>query len=127
MTKGKGSNMAASVRQRLLNKSRESQTDFNLIFDGDVLLTALVNTFQRRTTALPVSIPLALTDEFSKDDQKIRQWKAFLSRSALQVDTDLQDVINSIANFVMPPIMALNRRESFSSSWRAGGPWINER
>lgn len=92
-------------------------------FDGTTLSTALARTFERRNTPLPMSVPLALTDEFSKDTQKVRQWGAFLNRSALQVDTDLQGVVEVIADFVMPPIVARCSGESFNSSWRAGGPW----
>lgn len=42
-------------------------------FDGTTLSTALARTFERRNTPLPMSAPLALTDEFSKDTQKVRQ------------------------------------------------------
>jgi hypothetical protein len=31
MTSGRGSNIAASIRQRLLNQSREQGTEFNLL------------------------------------------------------------------------------------------------
>lgn len=95
-------------------------------FDGSTLVTAFERTFERRTTPLPLAAPLALTDEFSKDAQKVRQWGAFLSRSALQVDTDLQGVVKDISSFVMPLLLARSLGESFSSSWRAGGPWVKE-
>ena len=95
-------------------------------FDGSTLVTALERTFERRTTPLPLAAPLALTDEFSNDVQKVRQWGAFLSRSALQVDTDLQGVVKDIAGFVMPLLLARSRGESFRSSWRAGGPCLKE-
>ena len=92
-------------------------------FDGNTLATALDRTFERRNTPLPSSAPLALTDEFSKDTQKIRQWDAFLNRSGLQVDTTLTGVTEFIAGFIIPPIECRNRSEKKDMSWPAGGPW----
>lgn len=95
-------------------------------FDGSVLLNALERTFERRNTPLPLAAPLALTEEFSKDVQKVQQWRAFLNRSALKVDTDLEGVVKDIAGFVMPPIAARGRGEEFTLLWRVGGAWGEE-
>jgi len=53
--------------------------DFN--FDG--LTDAIKSTFKRRRTEVPSDTPLALTDEFSRDPQKAKQWQAFLKRAVL--------------------------------------------
>ena len=92
-------------------------------FDGNTLATALDRTFERRGTPLPSLAPLALTDEFSKDAQKIRQWGAFLNRSGLRVDTTLAGVTEFIAGFIIPAIEYRNRSEKNEMSWLAGGPW----
>lgn len=92
-------------------------------FNGGTLMTALERTFERRGTPLPASAPLALTEEFSSDPQKVRQWSAFLGRSGLHVDAALADVTGFIAGFVMPPVQAHGRGERFRKVWTAGGQW----
>lgn len=92
-------------------------------FDGATLTSALVRTFERRNTSLPVELPLALTPEFFADAQKIRQWKAFLNRTGLTVDFKLAEVAAFIAGFVMPPIEHSVNGKKFKGIWQAGGPW----
>lgn len=53
----------------------------NFQFDGSVLSRAIKATFERRKTELPKAPPLALTKGFSEDDAKMKQWKAFVSKS----------------------------------------------
>ena len=43
-------------------------------FDGVVLAKAVAATFERRRTALPQGIPIGLSDEFTKDAGKEKQW-----------------------------------------------------
>lgn len=92
-------------------------------FDGATLTSALVRTFERRNTPLPNSLPLALTPEFFLDDQKIRQWKAFLNRAGLGIQPEFSEVAAFIAGFVMPLIESCSHGEAFDGSWQAGGPW----
>lgn len=92
-------------------------------FDGGTLVTALERTFESRNTPLPSSAPLALTDKFSKDVQKIRQWNAFLNRSGLHVNATFTGVNEFIAGFIMLLIECRNRGEKYDMSWPAGGPW----
>ncbi len=92
-------------------------------FDGATLTSALIRTFERRNTPLPNSLPLALTPEFFLDDQKMRQWKAFLNRAGLGVQPELSEVAAFIADFVVPLMEKCSRGEAFDGSWQAGGPW----
>jgi hypothetical protein len=92
-------------------------------FDGSILSSAFVQTFERRNTPLPLERPLALTPEFFADVQKIRQWKAFLNRSGLAEGVELPEVAAFIAGFVMPLIESCSRGETFDEAWAAGGPW----
>jgi Nucleotidyl transferase AbiEii toxin, Type IV TA system len=93
-------------------------------FDGALLIDAIKATFKRRRTGVPSSIPLALTDEFSRDPQKARQWHAFLRKSGLDHDqTDLHAVAADLASFLILPLQAINAAQPFSLIWRKGGPW----
>jgi len=108
---------AASIRARLLNISREQQVDFNRMKDfydiwaicqfmnpdQKVLATAIANTFARRGTVLPTDTPLALTDEFSANAIKQKQWIAFVRRAAVAKNArqTLQETVADIRPFLM--------------------------
>jgi predicted nucleotidyltransferase component of viral defense system len=47
-------------------------------FDDDRLARAIAATSERRGTAIPVELPDALGQGFAEDEQKQRQWSAFL-------------------------------------------------
>ena len=137
MTTSKSTNMAASIRQRLLmvrmGIANSRMKDFYDIwtiarmfdFDGTTLQTAIQRTFERRGTAIPVDVPFALMEEFSTDMQKLQQWKAFLNRTDLKVDEGLAGVITFIATFAVPPLHSLHQGKTFNKMWSAGDSWIS--
>lgn len=92
-------------------------------FDGVILVEAMSTTFRRRKTDLPERIPLALSDEFSGDSQKIVQWKAFLRKSGLHLNDDLRIIIDYLRGFLLPPLNAAAKKEKFNKFWKNGGPW----
>jgi hypothetical protein len=94
--------------------------EFN--FAGAALAEAIAATFERRKTALPVSVPVALSDAFAVDAQKGMQWHAFLRKGNLG-DAAFPDVIGLIRQFLMPPMEALQNKEQFSLRWKSGGRW----
>jgi predicted nucleotidyltransferase component of viral defense system len=55
--------------------------------DARQLSDAIAATFQRRGTAVPVELPLGLSDEFARDAAKRTQWKAFLGKNRLEAPT----------------------------------------
>lgn len=70
-------------------------------FDDDRLARAIAATFMRRETQIPESLPDALTPAFAADEQKQRQWRAFVEDVAHNPG-DLTDVVGDIAAFLMP-------------------------
>lgn len=74
-------------------------------FDDDRLASAIAATFERRETEIPAELPDALTPAFAEDEQKQRQWNAFLENVALRPGS-LADVITSVARFIMPHAIA---------------------
>ena len=92
-------------------------------FDGGILVDAISSTFRRRRTNLPERVPLALSDEFSGDSQKLVQWKAFLRKSGLQLDDDLQIIINCLRDFLFLPLKAAARGKKFNKTWKSDGLW----
>lgn len=70
-------------------------------FAGDRLSRAIAATFARRETAIPVDLPDALTPAFANDEQKQRQWSAFV-RDVSANPGSLADVVGKLAEFLMP-------------------------
>ena len=63
--------------------------------DDAELHRAVQATFARRRTAMPITLPIGLSDAFVADAAKQVQWKAFLSKNRLDT-IDLADVVRSV-------------------------------
>jgi len=70
-------------------------------FTDDRLARAIAATFARRVTRIPTGLPDALTPAFAADEQKQRQWNAFVEDVA-QNPGGLVNVVSDIAQFLMP-------------------------
>jgi predicted nucleotidyltransferase component of viral defense system len=70
-------------------------------FNDDRLARAIAATFARRITPVPTVLPDALTPAFAADEQKRRQWSAFVEDVA-QNPGDLADVLADLGQFLMP-------------------------
>jgi hypothetical protein len=93
-------------------------------FDGQILCEAVRNTFKRRSTPIPVGLPLALTDDFRKDAQKQTQWRAFIRKSKPETTVDdLDDVINALGVFLIPVVETVRSNSLLDLVWAQGGPW----
>lgn len=95
-------------------------------FDGVLLCQAIQTTFQRRKTTITVEPPLALTSDFGTDTAKVTQWKAFVRKGKLDVDSaTLEQVCEFLNRFLMPPVRAIATESRFEQSWRPAGPWLS--
>ena len=93
-------------------------------FDGETLARAIRATFERRGTPLPHGVPLGLTAEFAADATKQTQWKAFLTRLAIEdTPVDLGVVIDEIRGFLVPAIQSAVDDSEIRFTWPPGGPW----
>lgn len=77
-------------------------------YDDDRLARAIAATFTRRGTAIPTDPPDALTPAFAADEQKRRQWRAFVEDVAHDPG-GLDDVIDDLAAFLMPHVASAAR------------------
>ncbi len=94
-------------------------------FDGRILVSAIRATFERRGTAIPMATPDGLGDRFAEDNEKQRQWMAFVRREPLLIAApDLKETINEVGRFMLPPIKAAATHAEFHFRWRDGGPWV---
>lgn len=94
----------------MLGRANSRMKDFHDIwvlkrtfeFKGDALTRAIAATFERRETEIPAERPDALSRAFAEDPIKQRQWKAFLQDVTLKPDGSLAEVLDELANFLMP-------------------------
>lgn len=92
-------------------------------FDGAALAEAIAATFARRKTEVPRELPDALTRRFAEFSGKTAQWSGFTRRFGSRMLPNLADVVDAIANFAGPVLLAVGRGEAFAKKWSAGGPW----
>jgi hypothetical protein len=88
-----------------------------------MLATAIRATFERRGTAILPGAPLGLTDEFGLDEQKTKQWQAFLRKNTLE-PMPLTTVIETLREFLLPMLAALATGQGFDRKWRADLGWV---
>lgn len=99
----------------------------NFDFEGLVLAEAIRATFSTRKTALSKDTPIAFSEEFFDNPAKQAQWKAFVSRSRLKIQTDtFENIIADIYSFLAPPTEALLKKELFTFNWSAEKGWTEE-
>lgn len=97
-------------------------------FDGPILAEAIRATFERRATAVPIEVPVALTPAFAEDPLKQSQWQGFLRRTAISMPpAPLSATLRAIEKFVMPPARSVAQQTGFNRGWPPGGPWSGTR
>jgi len=117
------------IRRGMINSRMKDYYDIwmlarNFGFDGEVLKSAITATFRRRKTALPADVPDGLTGEFATDGAKQVQWTAFIRQTRFRSSpVALNAVVEEIRAFLLPPLLAAGKSETFALKWRKGGPW----
>ena len=76
---------------------------------SDQLGESIAATFERRSTFVPDSFPIGLSDDFGLDPLKQSQWKAFLAKNGL-VGPSLDEVVARIRDFVALPLASARER-----------------
>lgn len=94
----------AIISRGMLNSRMKDYYDLAVLISEKIVKVefvrqAVIKTFERRKTLLPVSCPIGLSEEFSQDSTKIVQWKGFLKKNELDAG-NLSDVIAEIRQFV---------------------------
>jgi hypothetical protein len=113
----------------MLNSRMKDFYDLRMIarqftFDGPKLVEAIKASFTRRRTEIPEFAPVALTEAFSTDGDKVTQWEAFLTRTGLENTAgDLPETIEELRLFLIPPLQAAASGRDFNLEWTRGGPW----
>jgi hypothetical protein len=94
-------------------------------FDGATLQKAIIATFQKRATSIPIEMPAALSDEFAIEKQRL--WKGFLAKFPSDPGeiTSFQQIMSQLRTFLLPLLQATVTNRLFKLSWKAGGAgWL---
>ncbi|MFC2158721.1 nucleotidyl transferase AbiEii/AbiGii toxin family protein [Acidobacteriota bacterium] len=92
-------------------------------FSGKIQAEAIKTTFDNRKTPIIVN-PVVFNSSFSKEMDKIGQWKGFISKAKLSnVPEDFMNVVAQIKMFIEPLVAALSEEQGFRGTWKAPGPW----
>jgi predicted nucleotidyltransferase component of viral defense system len=94
----------------------------NNTFNGEVLSAAIAATFLNRSTIIPNSPPIALSESFYHNQEKIKAWKAFLEKSNLDY-IDFEQVIQLLLKFLMPLSLTLSNKIPFTLNWSLNNYW----
>ncbi|CAN2536389.1 hypothetical+protein [Methylocapsa aurea] len=79
---------------------------------------------ERRGTTPPTEIPFGLSEAFAVDPVKQTQWQAFLRRTEIAMAPEpLNQIIPSIASFLMPVLLSATDEQTSLGKWPVGGPW----
>lgn len=74
----------------MTNSRLKDYLDLSVLLDRealepDILARAIAATFKRRTMAVPIALPIGLSDEFANDASRQNLWRAFLKKNQLTV------------------------------------------
>lgn len=92
--------------------------------DFEVLCRAVHDTFARRRTPVPDTLPIALSDSFCLDPEKVRAWQGFLRKSRLDAPS-LSDVAGVLATFLMPIYDTIQHPTTEPRHWN-GEVWCRD-
>jgi len=86
-------------------------------FEGKLLTEALKATFERRETAINDDALTVFKDEFTQDENKQKQWKAFLSKNALKSDKAFDELMAQLQQFLEPIYQSAYSNQPLVKQW----------
>ena len=93
-------------------------------FSGEALSQSIAATFERRKTAIPEALPVALAPAFFAEENRADQWRAYLERNGLPgAPADFGLVGERLRLFLGEPLRALAQQAKFNKNWQPEGPW----
>lgn len=114
----------AMVNSRMKDFYDIYSLSLNHNFQDFRLKKAIESTFRKRNTLLPDN-PLVFRTEFHKDQEKQRQWIAFLRKSRLSdVNQKFSKIMGRIITFLKPIIISIQNKTRLTLFWNpANGSW----
>lgn len=93
-------------------------------FQSDSLKKAIESTFQRRKTSIPDNL-LMFRSKFYRDEEKQKQWSAFLRKLRLHdVNREFNEIMERITSFLKPIVDSIKDEKKGIKTWDAkAGRW----
>ena len=85
-------------------------------FNGAELSRAIMETFTHRGTNISGS-DYIFSEDFAHNEEKRKQWRAFLRKNNLNEPDEFSMAINHIKQFLAPVVSAIRRQEDFHRFW----------
>ena len=93
-------------------------------FDMPSLRNAILASFERRGSTIPIGVPFALTDDFLNDPQKTQQWSAFVNRlNPGEKAPSLEEVGAVLRAVLLPCISGDSPTKAEIRSWTPKQGW----
>jgi hypothetical protein len=93
-------------------------------FEMASLHKAILASFERRGSTIPIAVPFALTEDFLNDPQKTLQWSAFVNRlDPADKTPSLAEVGATIRAFLLPCIYGESLSMAEIISWTPNQGW----
>ena len=93
-------------------------------FDRETIAEAVLRTFARRGTPIPVEPPIGLTPAYWENPSRPAQVRAFARRAGLAVGGDpAPDLARVLGAFLLPLLEDVRRDTRREGTWQPGGPW----
>lgn len=93
-------------------------------FDGSSLAASILKTCSRRGHVLSAAAPDGLSEVFWNDASRQSLWRSFWNKS-VRIDPmpPFPEVAAFAASFLLPPMTAAAQEQTFTATWKPGGPW----
>jgi hypothetical protein len=93
-------------------------------FDMAILVEAVIGTFRRRETALPIDIPVALTDAFAALPAKRVGWASFLKKNPpVMTPPRFEELLAELRRFLGPVLIAAATPNTARGKWDPTRGW----
>ncbi len=97
--------LEAIISLGMANSRMKDYFDLSVILrdaelDQTILVQAVEATLNRRGTRKPSGVPIGLSEQFSSDQQKLMQWKAFINRNQLTA-ASLEQTVQDLRTALM--------------------------
>ncbi|MBL4729533.1 MAG: nucleotidyl transferase AbiEii/AbiGii toxin family protein [Gammaproteobacteria bacterium] len=87
--------------------------------DGQLLVNAVSANFVQRKTKVDGEPLTIFGHDFMKDDNKQKQWLAFLNKNNLEKDKSFADLMSLLEKFLVPVYQAASHNLNLTSKWDA--------
>lgn len=89
----------------------------SMSLEGDILARAIKATFDRRKTDLVRQSLYIFSDEFMQENDKKKQWKAFLNKNGINSSMEFDQVLSEVQQVIEPVYQSISNNESFEKNW----------